>query len=69
MLYWFRCVNENHELLPGISIEDNGYKLGLNGVDNGKIWFKQVSVPRENLLNKYGTIDENGQYYSDIKKP
>jgi len=61
--------NEKHELLPGVTIEDNGYKLGLNGVDNGKIWFNQVSVPRENLLNKYGDITPDGTYHSDIKNP
>ncbi|QCX01221.1 acyl-CoA oxidase [Aggregatimonas sangjinii] len=61
--------DENHQLLPGIKIEDNGYKLGLNGVDNGKIWFHQVAVPRENLLNKYGTIKDDGSYHSDIKNP
>ncbi len=61
--------DEKHELLPGVTIEDNGYKLGLNGVDNGKIWFNQVSVPRENLLNKYGDITPEGTYQSDIKNP
>ena len=61
--------NDNHELLPGIKVEDNGYKLGLNGVDNGKIWFDQVSVPSENLLNKYGDIKADGSYHSDIKNP
>lgn len=61
--------NEKHELLPGIKVDDNGYKLGLNGVDNGKIWFDQVSVPRKNLLNKYGDIKENGSYHSEIKNP
>ncbi len=61
--------NAEHELLPGIRVEDNGYKLGLNGVDNGKIWFNQVSVPKENLLNKYGTILDNGTYSSEIKNP
>ncbi|WP_273565770.1 acyl-CoA dehydrogenase [Maribacter halichondriae] len=61
--------DENHEELPGITVEDNGYKLGLNGVDNGKIWFNQVSVPRENLLNKYGSIYDDGSYHSDIKNP
>ena len=61
--------NEKHELLPGVTIEDNGYKLGLNGIDNGKIWFDQVSVPRENLLNKYGDIKEDGSYHSEIKNP
>ena len=58
-----------HQLMPGVTIEDNGYKLGLNGVDNGKIWFHQVRVPRENLLNKYGDIKPDGTYYSDIKNP
>jgi len=61
--------DENHRLFKGITIEDNGYKLGLNGVDNGKIWFHQVRVPRENLLNKYGTITKDGHYHSDIKNP
>jgi acyl-CoA oxidase len=59
----------NHKTLPGVRIEDNGYKLGLNGVDNGKIWFHQVPVPRKNLLNKYGNITSDGIYESDIKNP
>lgn len=58
-----------HKELPGITIEDNGYKIGLNGVDNGKIWFHQVEVPRENLLNKYGDITSEGTYTSEIKNP
>ncbi|WP_318309519.1 acyl-CoA dehydrogenase family protein [Flagellimonas crocea] len=61
--------NEKHEVLEGITVEDNGYKLGLNGVDNGKIWFNNVQVPRENLLNKYGDITEEGNYTSSIKNP
>ena len=58
-----------HKLMPGVTIEDNGYKLGLNGVDNGKIWFHQVHVPRENLLNKYGDITPEGVYHSAIENP
>jgi acyl-CoA oxidase len=57
------------QLLPGISIEDCGYKMGLNGVDNGRIWFNNVHVPLENLLNKYGGIEPNGTYASPIEKP
>lgn len=57
------------KLLQGIRVEDNGYKLGLNGVDNGKIWFHNVSVPRENLLNKFGDIDPQGKYHSAIQNP
>jgi len=55
--------------MPGVRIEDCGYKLGLNGVDNGRIWFDQVSVPAENLLNRFGDIDANGSYTSPITNP
>lgn len=61
--------DENGELLPGVEVEDCGYKLGLNGVDNGRIWYHNISVPRVNLLNKYGDIDENGVYSSPIENP
>ncbi len=56
-------------LLPGIRVEDCGYKLGLNGVDNGIIWFNNVRVPRENLLNRFGDVDNKGNYTSPINNP
>ncbi len=56
-------------LLPGIRIEDNGQKLGLNGVDNGRIWFDHVSVPRTELLNRYADVAPDGTYSSSIKNP
>lgn len=61
--------DKNHQELKGIRIEDNGQKLGLNGVDNGKIWFNHVEVPVANLLNKYGGVDDNGNYNSPISNP
>ncbi len=61
--------DEAGRLLPGIRIEDNGYKLGLNGVDNGRIWFDNVRVPRENLLNRFADVDEKGRYSSSIENP
>jgi len=59
--------DQNHKLLPGLSVEDNGYKMGLNGVDNGRIWFNKVRVPKANLLNRYGDIDDQGNYSSPIE--
>ncbi len=61
--------DDKHNTLPGIRVEDCGYKLGLNGVDNGRIWFDQVRVPRANLLNRFGNIDEHGKYSSPIENP
>lgn len=59
----------DHNLLPGIRVEDCGYKLGLNGIDNGRIWFDKVRVPRENLLDRFGKITLTGRYESPIANP
>jgi acyl-CoA oxidase len=56
-------------VLPGVRIEDRGLKLGLNGVDNGRIWFDDVRVPVTNLLDRFASIDEDGRYRSPIPSP
>ena len=61
--------DDDGNLLPGIEIEDCGEKLGLNGVDNGMIWFRKVRVPREALLNRYGNVTPEGVYESPIEDP
>lgn len=61
--------DKNNEPLPGVSIEDCGEKLGLNGVDNGRLWFNRVRVPRENLLNHFADVAEDGTYSSPIQNP
>jgi acyl-CoA oxidase len=59
--------DEDGDPLPGVTIEDCGHKAGLNGVDNGRLWFDQVRIPRDNLLDRYGQVFEGGRYYSDIE--
>ncbi len=61
--------DESGATLAGVRIEDTGHKLGLNGVDNGRIWFTQVRVPRENLLNRYADVTPEGEYRSEITSP
>ncbi len=51
----------------GVSIEDCGEKLGLNGVDNGRLWFDSVRVPREALLDRYAQVSPEGVYSSPIE--
>jgi acyl-CoA oxidase len=53
--------------LPGVATSDNLYKGGLPGVDNGRILFDHVRVPRENLLNRYGDVAPDGTYSSPIE--
>jgi acyl-CoA oxidase len=52
---------------PGVRIEDCGHKGGLNGVDNGRLWFDAVRVPREALLDRYGAVAPDGSYSSPIE--
>jgi acyl-CoA oxidase len=60
--------DEDGSVQPGVRIEDCGEKMGLNGVDNGRIWFDHVRVPREALLNRYGGVNDDGRYESPIEK-
>jgi acyl-CoA oxidase len=55
--------------LPGITTSDCDYKGGLPGVDNGRIMFDHVRIPRDNLLNKYGDVADDGTYSSPIENP
>jgi acyl-CoA oxidase len=60
---------EDGKDLPGITREDDGLKGGLNGIDNGRLAFDHVRIPRTNLLNKYGDVDSSGTYTSPIDSP
>ncbi|WP_035745659.1 acyl-CoA dehydrogenase [Haematomicrobium sanguinis] len=61
--------DEAGDFLPGIGGEDDGIKGGLNGIDNGRLHFDQVRIPRTNLLNRYGDVAEDGTYSSPIESP
>uniref|UniRef100_A0A2P2JHP5 Acyl-coenzyme A oxidase n=2 Tax=Rhizophora mucronata TaxID=61149 RepID=A0A2P2JHP5_RHIMU len=56
-------------ICPNIRIADCGHKIGLNGVDNGRIWFEKVRIPRENLLNSVADVSPGGKYLSPIEDP
>jgi len=46
--------------LPGVTVVDMGVKMGLNGVDNARLSFDNVRVPRTNLLNR--SVIPNGGF-------
>ena len=60
-------LRDDNGFLPGIGGDDDGYKGGLNGIDNGRLHFTNVRVPRENLLNRYGSVNSDGVYSSPIE--
>ncbi|MGH9379850.1 MAG: acyl-CoA dehydrogenase, partial [Thermoanaerobaculia bacterium] len=53
--------------LPGVTIEDCGGKMGLEGVDNGILAFDRVRVPRQNLLDRFASVGADGTYSSPIQ--
>ncbi len=61
--------DENGADLPGVTTSDDGRKGGLPGVDNGRIVFDNVRIPRENLLNRYADVAPDGTYTSEIENP
>ena len=57
------------DVLPGVEIEDCGDKMGLQGVDNGRLRFSAVRIPREALLDRFGQVSPEGEYTSAITSP
>ncbi|RZU61266.1 acyl-CoA dehydrogenase [Zhihengliuella halotolerans] len=62
-------IRDENGFLPGIGGEDDGLKGGLNGIDNGRLHFDNVRIPRTNLLNRYGDVAADGTYSSPIESP
>ena len=52
--------------LNGITIGDCGHKMGLNGVDNGTISFNNVMIPKENMLDRFASVNDKGEFESPI---
>jgi acyl-CoA oxidase len=61
--------DETGAVCAGVTVEDCGGKAGLNGVDNGRLSFDRVRVPRENLLDRYACVAADGTYTSPIENP
>ena len=67
-VFLVRIRNEDHTLVKGVQVMDLGVKAqSANGVDNAKISFDRVRVPREALLNKYSDVSADGVFSSSIK--
>ncbi|XP_043224946.1 putative acyl-coenzyme A oxidase 3.2, peroxisomal [Amphibalanus amphitrite] len=62
-----RIRDDDMKVLPGVTVEDMGYKIGLNGVDNAKLSFDNVRIPREHLLNKHSDVSADGEFKSSIQ--
>jgi acyl-CoA oxidase len=61
-----RIRNDDMTISEGVTIHDMGMKMECNGVDNGKLLFKNVRVPVTNLLNRFSDINPSGKFQSKI---
>lgn len=58
--------DKSGNILKGITIKDCGRKMGLNGVDNGVIYFNNVVIPIDNMLDKFAGVSDEGKFVSPI---
>ncbi|KAG2490905.1 hypothetical protein HYH03_010818 [Edaphochlamys debaryana] len=61
-----RIRDDSGAIMPGVRIQDQGPKMGLNGVDNGRVWFDNIRVPREDMLDAFSSVSPDGTYTSRI---
>ncbi|CAG9330239.1 unnamed protein product [Blepharisma stoltei] len=58
---------ETHKPFNGVTLGDCGHKSGLQGIDNGFIFFKNYRVSYDALLDKFSQISPDGKFKSHIK--
>ena len=55
-----RCRSADLGPVPGVTVEDMGHKMGMNGVDNAKLTFDNVRVPRsaKGYMSKISLLED-----------
>mmetsp|Transcript_2579 Transcript_2579/g.5025 ORF Transcript_2579/g.5025 Transcript_2579/m.5025 type:complete len:656 (-) Transcript_2579:1546-3513(-) len=62
-----RIREDDLTICDGVTIQDMGRKMGENGVDNAKLSFHNMRVPKNALLNRVADVNASGQFECDIK--
>ncbi|XP_011207579.2 probable peroxisomal acyl-coenzyme A oxidase 1 [Bactrocera dorsalis] len=57
---------ETHMPLPGIDIGEIGHKMGFHGANNGFLGFKNVRIPRTNMMMRNAKVQPDGTF---VKSP
>lgn len=56
---------QTHKPMKGITIGENGQKVGFNSVNNGYLGFDNVRIPLMNMLSKNGKMLESGEFLKE----
>ena len=59
----------DHMPFPGVVLGDTGPKVGNDSIDNGFIAFHNYRVHKDALLDKFSSVDDDGQFSSSISNP
>jgi acyl-CoA oxidase len=59
--FFMHMRDEGGALMPGIRVEDMGHKTVANDLDNARVWFDHVALPKDALLNRFADIVD-GKY-------
>ncbi|KAL0851510.1 hypothetical protein ABMA28_007301 [Loxostege sticticalis] len=59
---------ETHMPLPGINVGEIGPKLGFQTANNGFLGFKNVRIPRKNMLMKNNQVLKDGTYVKGMNE-
>lgn len=62
-----RLRDTHGKVIDGITIADCGPKIGLNGVDNGRLWFSNHRIPRSAMLTKLSQVTNEGEFKASIE--
>ncbi len=64
-----RTRRDDLSVCPGVRIEDMGHKIASNGVDNAKLWFDHVRIPRSAMLGGISSVERDGTFRSILTRP
>ncbi|CAL8074759.1 unnamed protein product [Calicophoron daubneyi] len=55
------------QAVDGVTIEDMGYKIGLNGVDCARVAFTGVRIPCDSMLDRYSKFSTDGKFHTSLE--
>ena len=56
----------DHQAYPGVVIGSTGPKIGNELIDTGFVGFNNYRIPLDNLLDKFSSVSEQGNFNSKI---
>ena len=59
--------DDTGKLIDSVNVTDMGYKLGLNGVDNGEMKFTNLVAPASSLLDGISQMTDDGKFVSSVE--